>query len=690
MKKTLSLLSALAVCTSALNVPIFTTAAQSEDTVYPFTRIDAEAMSDANGISLNADGTAVTAISSGDWICFQNVDFGEGATTFTAKVASAANGGTIEIHLDSPIGPIVGVVTVPATGGVDQWQEASVYISGAADVHDLYFRFSGSGDSMFEFDSWQFDNREVASSRPNGNMLTPADDTSLLLHSTFEGSADNWTGRGDASVEASTKAALTGSGSLSCSGRAASWNGAAIELPSSFTAGTAYSFSANVMYEKGKNTDTYHLTLQYNSGGEAQYDKIATVTAVKGDWIQLANTSYTIPADATDMVLYVETETSTSAFYLDEVAIAAEGVSISSGASSSFVLGDANGNGFIDAGDLSLAKRGLLKEAFDTYRQEFASDVNQSGTVTIADVVWIHKFLMLGETVYPEKAAPENPTSVPDDFEYDPALQYKACPDYYFNPCDQAGTIKKESYNSINGQKSLWVYTPYGYDPSQQYNIFYLMHGGGENENLLFSDEVRLKEMLDHAIAEEKLNPLIVVTPTFNGGNCSAETFYQEFRASVVPFVESKYSTYAEDTTAEGIEASRMHRAYGGFSMGGVSTWAVMKNCLDMVGYFMPLSGDHWGANSAEAKAQDIANAINASGYEKDQYFIFAATGSDDIAYPNINPQIQAMKNMPQFIYTSDFSQGNLYFMVAPGLTHWWGYVRHYVIEALPYFFHNT
>ncbi len=514
---------------------------------------------------------------------------------------------------------------------------------------------------------------------------------STIFNFTFESGTEDWEGRGAAAVESSSSAALNGSKSLSCTGRSESWNGAAYPLPASFSAGTAYSFSANIMYDKGKSTDLFHLTLQYNdANGEANYDKIASGTAVKGDWLQLANTNYTIPSGATDMIIYVETDSSRNSFYLDDVAAASAGTVIASNASGNFILGDVNGNGTIDAADLSEAKRGLLKGEYSTFRSEFASDVNQSGTVTIADVVWIYKFVTLAVSDYPEKAEPENPIGEEDEpFDYNPALSYQASPDYYFNTPAQAGKIVKESYSSINGQKSLWVYTPYGYDESQKYNIFYLMHGGGENENLLFSDEVHLKEMLDNAIYEGKLDPLIVVTPTFNGGNCTAQNFYEEFRASVVPFVESKYSTYAESTSPEDIEASRMHRAYGGFSMGGVSTWAVCRNCLDMVGYFMPLSGDHWGANDANGKAQDIANAIDASGYERDKYFIFAATGSDDIAYPNVNPQIEAMKNLPQFTYTSDLSQGNLYFMVAPGLTHWWGYVRHYVIQILPYFFHE-
>ena len=158
----------------------------------------------------------------------------------------------------------------------------------------------------------------------------------------------------------------------------------------------------------------------------------------------------------------------------------------------------------------------------------------------------------------------------------------------------------------------------------------------------------------------------------------------------IVPFVEGKYSTYAENTSAAALEASRMHRAYGGFSMGSASTWAVLVNSLDIVGYYMPLSGDNWESNDGGyGKAKSVADAVDRAGLDKDEYFIFCATGSEDIAYQNMNHQMDEMKKMSQFVYTSDFSQGNFYYLVADGKTHWWGYVRHYVYDALPYFFHE-
>ena len=51
-----------------------------------------------------------------------------------------------------------------------------------------------------------------------------------------------------------------------------------------------------------------------------------------------------------------------------------------------------------------------------------------------------------------------------------------------------------------------------------------------------------------------------------------------------------------------------------------------------------------------------------------------------------INPLKQDTK---RFTTTSDFSKGNFYFMVADGRDHWWGHVRHYIYDALPYFFHE-
>ena len=83
------------------------------------------------------------------------------------------------------------------------------------------------------------------------------------------------------------------------------------------------------MYFDGDATDTFYMKLQYTgSDGEPHYSQIAAATAVKGEWVQLANTNYKIPEDATDMLLYIETAESTNNFYIDEAIGAVAGTKI--------------------------------------------------------------------------------------------------------------------------------------------------------------------------------------------------------------------------------------------------------------------------------------------------------------------------------------------------------------------------
>ena len=522
------------------------------------------------------------------------------------------------------------------------------------------------------------------------------DENGYYYHDTFEGSMGQWTNRGSAEIMTSGRTAYKGTESLLIKDRTDAWNGAQRALsPRTFIPGNKYSFSSVAMFIEDGVSTTFCMKLQYvDSNGDTQYDTIDMKSTVANEWVHLYNPEYRIPDDATDMYVYVETAEDIMNFYIDEAIGAVAGTVITGPTEINFMLGDLDFNGTINSIDLTLAKRGLLQETFESDAARAAADVNQDGRVDSNDIALISRYIL--EVIdrfpvvdKPEPEEPQEPEPGKPSFNYDAALQYREAPGHYLTQCSQPGRIVKETYNSINGYKSLNVYLPYGYDANKKYNIFYLMHGGGENENTIFSNDVNLHLILDHMIMNGDLEPMIVVTPTFNGGNCTAQNFYQEFRANVIPFVEGKYSTYADSTTPEGIAASRMHRAYGGFSMGAVSTWAVIENCLDYVGYFMPLSGDHWSGNSAQDKAYSISSAIDRSGLSKRDYFIFAGTGSEDIAYPNVAPQIEVMKTLPQFDYTSDFSKGNFYFLVAPGLTHWWGYVRHYVYDALPYFFHE-
>lgn len=178
----------------------------------------------------------------------------------------------------------------------------------------------------------------------------------------FDSDAEGWTGRGGAKVAASSSESYVGSGSLYVSERTASWNGAQKSFSTSvFKPGNEYSFSANVKYTSGKAADTFFMKLQYVDGnGDTQYTKIAESTAIKGEWVQLANSNFKIPSDATNMYLYIETADSTNDFYLDETIGAVGGTGILGAGSSKGIAGDVNADGVFNISDAVLLQKWLL------------------------------------------------------------------------------------------------------------------------------------------------------------------------------------------------------------------------------------------------------------------------------------------------------------------------------------------
>nr|MDE5584232.1 family 43 glycosylhydrolase [Ruminococcus sp.] len=212
----------------------------------------------------------------------------------------------------------------------------------------------------------------------------------------FEGDTCDWKGRGSATVMTSGRTAYVGSEALLVQERTDAWNGAYKQLnPKAFVAGNEYSFSANVMYFDGSNTENFYLKLQYvDKNGETQYSTVAEGKAVKGEWVQLANKNYKIPDDAKDMQLYVETAESTNNFYIDEVIGAIAGTTIlGAGESKDIVLGDINSDGKIDAFDVVLSRKGVVG-GFDSESERLSADVDQSGKVEATDLVLLQSYVL--------------------------------------------------------------------------------------------------------------------------------------------------------------------------------------------------------------------------------------------------------------------------------------------------------
>ena len=131
------------------------------DVFSPYRRVEAETMAFSSGVKSeqNAEtGVYVSDIHNGDFIKLQAVDFGQRIPrTFTARVASALRGGTIELHTDSVAGPMLVRLRVPHTGGWEKWQTLTADLTAiATGVHDLYIVFKGrKGPKLFNFDWWE-------------------------------------------------------------------------------------------------------------------------------------------------------------------------------------------------------------------------------------------------------------------------------------------------------------------------------------------------------------------------------------------------------------------------------------------------------------------------------------------------------------------------------------------------------
>ena len=101
------------------------------------------------------NGFALTNISNDSWLKFQNVDFGAGADSFKARVSASAGGKTIEVHLGSATGPLVGTCDVPATE--QAWQTLVTPLSGAiSGVNDVILVFKGGAQELFKLNWIQF------------------------------------------------------------------------------------------------------------------------------------------------------------------------------------------------------------------------------------------------------------------------------------------------------------------------------------------------------------------------------------------------------------------------------------------------------------------------------------------------------------------------------------------------------
>ncbi|MGN0607456.1 MAG: carbohydrate binding domain-containing protein [Oscillospiraceae bacterium] len=196
-----------------------------------------------------------------------------------------------------------------------------------------------------------------------------------LLSAEFETTNDSFTGRGNASVAWTSDRSYSDKCSLFVSERTAAWNGASRDASSILSAGQTYAISAAVYQESGEPVEM-KFSLQYeDSTGTVNYDAIVLETAEDSTWTLLENSAYTVPSDAKNLSIYVETTESLTDFYVDLVTV--------SGAPSVIKPGDADGDLSVTIKDLTAMKQYLLGVSEEI---EPGADLNENGSTDVYDL----------------------------------------------------------------------------------------------------------------------------------------------------------------------------------------------------------------------------------------------------------------------------------------------------------------
>jgi hypothetical protein len=129
--------------------------------VDPFDRIEAEAHAAERGVTIAAGpdgGYEIRAIANGDYVAFDDVDFGTSlATRFEARVASGVGPGvegTIEVRLDDVASPPFATIAVASTGSWRTFTTLAVATPAIGGTHDIYVTFSSPQPADFAAIDW--------------------------------------------------------------------------------------------------------------------------------------------------------------------------------------------------------------------------------------------------------------------------------------------------------------------------------------------------------------------------------------------------------------------------------------------------------------------------------------------------------------------------------------------------------
>ncbi len=148
------------------------------------------------------------------------------------------------------------------------------------------------------------------------------------------------------------------------------------------------------------------------------------------------------------------------------------------------------------------------------------------------------------------------------------------------------GTVHLHKYqsNSLGVTRGLYVYTPPGYETSEniRYPVLYLLHGMGDTEDA-WTIVGRANLIVDNLLAAKKARPLVIVMPYGHTpsappdmrslGNYGA--FEKDLIEDVIPYVQKNYR----------VSKDQKDRAIVGLSMGGGQSLTIGLGNLELFGW---------------------------------------------------------------------------------------------------------
>lgn len=221
---------------------------------------------------------------------------------------------------------------------------------------------------------------------------------------------------------------------------------------------------------------------------------------------------------------------------------------------------------------------------------------------------------------------------------------------YYLPQSVPHGQVREIWYDSkVTGSwRHALVYTPPGYDTrtGMRYPVFYLQHGAGEDETG-WVRQGHANFILDNLISGGNTKPMIIVMaygyarragqpePDLTGKPFGspeaikamqdlASAFEDDLTQALIPYIDANFRTIAD----------RDHRAMAGLSMGGMQTFQVTFDHLDLFSYIGGFSGAAGvlGTQKLDTKTAFNGALANPEAFAKKVHLLWIGVGTTEPA----------------------------------------------------------